>query len=121
MLPTPNAPVTAGAAAPLTAPGGASGLTMAASFALDPASKAERQRRLGALAGQLQALPPETQLKVKASLAAIEKSVIDIQNALGRDPGNLLLQEMLVNTYQDEMRVLGAVDEANRFSLEPSI
>jgi hypothetical protein len=121
-LSTPNAPAAASAAAtPLTAAANTSGLTMAASFALDPASKAERQRRLDALAAQLQALPPETQLKVKASLAAIEKSVVDIQNALGRDPGNLLLQEMLVNTYQDEMRVLGVVDEANRFSLEPSI
>jgi hypothetical protein len=102
-------------------PAAAPAVTMAAAFALDPASKAERQRRLVALAGQLQALPPETQLKVKASLAAIEKSVTDIQSALGRDPGNLLLQEMLVNSYQDEMRVFGAVDEANRFAVEPGI
>ena len=36
----------------------------------------------------------------------------DIQAALGRDPGNALLQELLVNTYQDEMRVLTTVHEA---------
>jgi hypothetical protein len=96
-------------------------LTMAASFELDPASRTERQRRLGALAGQLAALPPETQAKVKASIAAIEKGVLDIQTALGRDPGNLLLQEMLVNSYQEEMRVLGAVDEANRTTMGPGI
>ena len=88
--------------------------TLAASFALDAASSQERQRRLNALAGQLTALPPKTQAKVQASLATIEKSVREIQTELGRDPGNLLLQEMLVNSYQEEMRVLGAVDDANR-------
>ena len=35
-----------------------------------------------------------------------------IQDALGQEPGNALLQELLVNTYQDEMRVLTAVHEA---------
>ena len=35
-----------------------------------------------------------------------------VQEALGRDPANALLQELLVNSYQDEMRVLTAVHEA---------
>ena len=87
-------------------------LRFAASYALDQKSSDERQQRLHALAGQLGALPDATRLKVSASLQAIEKSMIDIQAALGRDPGNLLLQELLVSSYQDEMRVLGAVDEA---------
>ncbi len=104
-----------------SAPQMAAPTMLAASFALDEKSSAERQLRLNALAGQLVALPVETQLKIKASLALIEKSVLDIQAALGRDPGNLLLQEMLVNSYQDEMRVLGAVDEAKRATLEQGL
>jgi hypothetical protein len=40
-------------------------------------------------------------------------SIGDIRAALGRDPANALLQELLVNSYQDEMRVLTAVHEAS--------
>ena len=66
-----------------------------------------------ALEAQLKTLPPETQTKVAASLVTIRKSMNDIEAALGRDPGNALLQELLVNTYQDEMRVLTAVHDAS--------
>ena len=37
----------------------------------------------------------------------------DLQSALGKDPGNALLQELLVNTYQDEMRVLTDVQASD--------
>jgi hypothetical protein len=40
------------------------------------------------------------------------RAIADIRAALGEDPGNQLLQEMLVNSYQDEIRVLTAVKEA---------
>lgn len=109
------------AQSPGAAPVAAAPVTMAASFELDPASRIERQRRLDALAGQLAALPPQTQAQVRVSIAAIEKGVRDIQAALGRDPSNLLLQEMLVSSYQEEMRVFGAVDEANRAATGPAL
>lgn len=91
-------------------------VVMTASLTLDPAARDARQRRLAELGKQLAALPPESQRKVTASLDAIEQAVHDIQSALGRDPGNLLLQQLLVSSFQQEMRVLGAVDEANRMS-----
>lgn len=100
------------------APSAEAALPLAASFALDAKSSSERQQRLNRLASQLAALPPQTRLKVSMSLGTIEQSMRDIQAALGLDPGNLLLQEMLVNSYQDEMRVLGEVDEANTMTLE---
>ena len=37
----------------------------------------------------------------------------DLEAALGKDPTNALLQELLLNTYQDEMRVLTTVHEAS--------
>jgi hypothetical protein len=37
----------------------------------------------------------------------------DLEAELGKDPSNALLQELLVNTYQDEMRVLTTVHEAS--------
>jgi hypothetical protein len=72
----------------------------------------DRAALLAALPAQLAALPPESRAKVAASLATIQKSIKDIQAALGREPGNALLQGLLVDSYQDEMRVLTSVQEA---------
>ena len=58
------------------------------------------------------ALPPESRAKVLSSLQTINDSKRDLERELGKDPSNALLQELLVNTYQDEMRVLSAVHEA---------
>jgi hypothetical protein len=86
---------------------------VAASYVTDPRYVEERAALISGLEQQLKALPPKTQQKVAASLATIRQSMTDIQAALGRDPGNALLQELLVNTYQDEMRVLTTVHEAS--------
>ena len=51
-------------------------------------------------------------LGIAASIATLQKAKRDLEDALGKDPGNALLQELLVNTYQDEMRVLTAVQQA---------
>jgi len=81
-------------------------------FMTDARYLKSRAQLIRGLEAQLKTLPPETQTKVAASLATIRKSMHDIEAALGRDPANALLQEMLVNTYQDEMRVLTSVHEA---------
>ena len=86
---------------------------VAASYVTDPRYVKQHTAMVHALEEQLKSLPPETQQKVAASLVTIRKSMNDIQAALGKDPGNALLQELLVNTYQDEMRVLTAVHEAS--------
>jgi hypothetical protein len=82
-------------------------------YVTDPRYVAERAALLKGLNAQLAALPPDTQKKVVADLATIHQSMLDLQAALGRDPSNALLQELLVNTYQDEMHVLVAVREAS--------
>jgi len=84
-----------------------------ASLVTDPRYTKQREEMIKSLEAQLDTLPPETQLKVASSLKTIRASMKDIQAALGRDPANALLQELLVNTYQDEMRVLTAVHEAS--------
>jgi hypothetical protein len=98
-----------------TTPAVASGepAVLKAAFVSDPRYLQERESLIRAVEAQLKQLSPQTQEKVGASLATIRKSMQDIQAALGRDPGNVLLQELLVNTYQDEMRVLTAVHEAS--------
>jgi hypothetical protein len=73
----------------------------------------ERAELVRTLQARLAALPPPARAKVSASLASIEKAKADLEQALGRDPSNALLQELLINTYQDEMRALTDVHEAS--------
>jgi hypothetical protein len=84
-----------------------------ATFIRDPRYLRERAELLQSLNARLAALPPQSRQKVLASLATIHQSMRDIQAALGREPGNALLQELLVDTYQDEMHVLTTVQEAS--------
>jgi hypothetical protein len=105
----PLAPAASGEAS-MSAPyglGAATGATaLDAAYVSDPRYARERAVLLRSLQARLAALPPPARAKVMASLAAIAKAKEDLERALGKDPGNALLQELLVNTYQDEMRVL---------------
>ncbi len=77
----------------------------------DPSYLRQREALMRLLDVRLAALPPQSRQKVLTSLATIDRSMQDIQAALGREPGNALLQELLVDTYQDEMRVLTTVQD----------
>jgi hypothetical protein len=83
-----------------------------AAYLQDPRYIKQHAELVRSLDEKMKTLPPDTQKKVVASLDTIRKSIADIQAALGKDPGNALLQGLLVNSYQDEMRVLTAVHEA---------
>jgi hypothetical protein len=102
-----------GTRAPEQVASAASPDVVAAAYMKDPRYVRERAELVRALDGKMKTLPPETQAKVTASLETIRKSIADIQAALGKDPGNALLQALLVNSYQDEMRVLTVVHEAD--------
>ena len=82
-------------------------------YVKDPRYEQQRAALVRDLQARLAALSPPERAKVTASLEAIEKAKKDLEEALGHDPGNALLQELLVNTYQDEMRVLTDVHEAS--------
>lgn len=88
------------------------------SYVTDPRYQRERAELLRTLDARLAKLPPPTRKKVLQSLATIHQSMSDIQQALGREPGNALLQELLIDTYQDEMQVLSTVQQASTGSGE---
>jgi hypothetical protein len=90
-------------------PGGAAAN---AAYVSDPRYLRERDELMKSVQERLQSMPPQTRAKVAASLAAIETAKKDLESALGKNPSNALLQELLINTYQDEMRVLTDVHEA---------
>ena len=111
LLPIPG--LTA-ATTPLTAatsPAGASAVN--AAYVSDPRYRRDRAQLVQSLQSRLDAMPPAARTKVTASLATIEKAKEDLEQALGKDPSNALLQELLINTYQDEMRALTDVHEAS--------
>jgi len=85
-----------------------------AAYLADPKFREQRAALVKSLDSKLATLPPDSRAKVIASLQAIHKSMQDLEAALGKDPANALLQELLMNTYQDEMRVLTTVDEASQ-------
>jgi len=87
-------------------------------YVTDPRYLRERAALLRSLSARLSKLPPPTRRKVLQSLATIHQSMRQIQQALGREPGNALLQELLIDTYQDEMQVLSTVQEASGASGE---
>jgi len=72
----------------------------------------QRDELIGEVQKRLQAMPPAERDKVAASLATLRRSITEIEAALGRDPANALLQELLVSSCQEEMRALTAVREA---------
>lgn len=85
-----------------------------AAYVMGPKYINQRAQLVKDLESRLARLPPPSRAKVLSSLKAINDSKRDLERELGKDPSNALLQELLVNTYQDEMRVLTAVHEAGR-------
>jgi hypothetical protein len=108
-LPTSNTPPVA-QTHPLV-PNGANAIQ--AAYFSDPNFRQQRAALLKSLEAKLATLPPESREKVTASLTAIHNSMHVLEEELGKDPTNALLQELLLNTYQDEMRVLTTVHEAS--------
>ena len=74
--------------------------------AIDPRFVRQRDALLRGLSARLAALPPPARRGVLDDLAALEQSVGSVQAALVRHPDSALLQELLVDAYQDEIGLL---------------
>jgi hypothetical protein len=72
----------------------------------------QRDALLAEVDNRLKSMPAAEREKVAASLATLRRSIGDIEAALGRDPANALLQELLVSSCQEEMRALTTVRDA---------
>jgi len=110
LLPLPGKPMPAPQSAQVS-PG--SPTLLDASYVNDPRYQRQRARLLQSLQARIDSMPAPARAKVVASLATIHRAKEDLEQALGKDPSNALLQELLINTYQDEMRVLTDVHEAS--------
>ena len=80
---------------------------------MDADYQSRRADLLQALPAKLAQLPPESQQRVKESLLSIQQAMQTIESELGRDSGNALLQQLLISTCQEEIRVLTAIRDAD--------
>jgi len=80
----------------------------------DAEYRKQRDQLLVEVQTRLQAMPEAEREKVAASLKTLQRSIQEIEAALGRDPANALLQELLVSSCQEEMRALTAVRDTGR-------
>jgi len=105
-------PATGGNSQSINIGGSGNGGAFQAAYFADPKYRQTREDLLKSVEAKLNSLPPDSRQKVIASLQTIHQSMQDLEAALGKDPSNALLQELLFDTYQDEMRVLTTVHEA---------
>ncbi|HEY2807903.1 MAG TPA: hypothetical protein VGI91_03845 [Steroidobacteraceae bacterium] len=113
VLPIPGLGAVNGPQTAANAAATGNGAALNTAWVVDPRYQRDRAQLVQTLQARLDAMQPAARAKVTASLATIEKAKQDLEQALGKDPSNALLQELLVNTYQDEMRALTDVHEAS--------
>jgi hypothetical protein len=77
-----------------------------AGYRLGPRYERARQELTRDLEQQLDALPDDTRALVNRNLAQIRSALAEINEELSRDPNNVLLQQLLLAAYQDELAVL---------------
>ncbi len=86
------------------------GSVVTAVLAVDADYSALRSRLEGRAIAGLANLSDTERQQVAASLATIQQAVKELETALGKDPSNALLQVLLVQSCQEEMRVLTTLE-----------
>jgi hypothetical protein len=78
---------------------------------LDNEYLAARQQLTQMLDERIAALPPSARAKLEFNLGEMRRAADEINAALAAQPGDPLLEELLLKTYQDELAVLSNVSE----------
>jgi len=98
-----------------TVPAHAEVVAMPAAFGptgtLDSEYVAARAQLTQVLEQRIAALPPSTRAKLELNLAEMRRAADAINDALAGQPGDPLLEELLLNTYQDELAMLANVNQ----------
>jgi hypothetical protein len=81
------------------------------SYSLNAEYDTARRQLATDLGQRLAGLPPSARQKLEANLAEMHRAAAEINAALARQPGDPLLEELLLNTYQDELGVLASVNQ----------
>ena len=79
--------------------------------ALDPAYDKARRDLARTLSARIDRMPPEARQQLEKNLAEMRRASAEINAALELSPGDPLLEELLLNAYQDELAVLASVNQ----------
>jgi len=79
--------------------------------ALDAEYLAARRHLATMLDARLGRLPASARQKVEQNLAEMRRAADEINRALASQPGDPLLEELLLTTYQEELAVLASVNQ----------
>ena len=71
-------------------------------------------RRKRALDVELKRLSPEARTEVETNIQLIQTAIHDINQALEKEPDNVLLQQQLLNAYHEELTLLRRVGGLTR-------
>jgi len=78
---------------------------------LDPEYLAARKQLTQMLEQRITTLPPSARAKLEFNLGEMRRAADEINAALAAQPGDPLLEELLLKTYQDELAVLSNVSQ----------
>jgi len=78
-------------------------------YTLGPDFQDARAAIVTRLEAELDRLPEETRLEVEQNLAVIRAAIADLNRALAEEPDNVLLQELLISTYGEELAIMRKV------------
>jgi len=78
---------------------------------LDPTYAAAREELASTLSARIDRLPPDARRKLERNLAELRRASAEINAALELSPGDPLLEELLLSTYQEELAVLASVNQ----------
>lgn len=75
-------------------------------YNLGPDYQDARRSLAAKLDDDLENLAPEAREAVLTNIETIRQAIDDINRALAEEPGNVMLQELLLNTYRDELSLM---------------
>lgn len=99
-----------------SAPGDAAAVkALPASFgpghSLSPEYDQARRQLTAMLQQRIDRMPPAARGKLEDNLAQLRRAANEINDALAGQPGDPLLEELLLSTYQEELAVLAAANQ----------
>ncbi len=79
-------------------------------YNLGPDYQDARRDLASRLNDELDQMDPDTRTNIENNLQTIQDAIADINRALADEPDNVLLQEMLLDTYRDELSLMRRID-----------
>ncbi len=70
-----------------------------------------RSNLADSLDAKLERLSPATRLEVVSNMATIQRAIGEINLALAEEPDNVLLQELLLEAYRDELGLMKKIED----------